>query len=44
MRYKDYMVIGSFSTEDECFMGHIGGINDIISFHIDSVEEECKAV
>jgi predicted HicB family RNase H-like nuclease len=39
MTYKGYTAIVGFSTEDECLVGHIVGINDVIGFHADSVEE-----
>jgi predicted HicB family RNase H-like nuclease len=39
MTYKDYTAIVGFSAEDECLVGHIAGINDVIGFHADSVEE-----
>jgi predicted HicB family RNase H-like nuclease len=32
-----------YSAEDECLVGHIAGINDIVGFHGDSVEEMRKA-
>ena len=37
--YKGYTAIVGFSAEDECLVGHIAGINDLIGFHADSVEE-----
>ncbi|MCL2043627.1 MAG: type II toxin-antitoxin system HicB family antitoxin [Treponema sp.] len=37
--YKGYTAIIEFSTDDECLVGHIAGINDVIGFHADSVEE-----
>ncbi len=39
MTYKDYKAVISFSAEDECLVGHIAGINDIVGFHGESVEE-----
>lgn len=39
MIYKGYTAIVGFSAEDECLVGHIAGINDVIGFHADSVEE-----
>ena len=32
-----------YSAEDECLVGHIAGINDIVGFHGDSVEDVRKA-
>ncbi|MDR2744956.1 MAG: type II toxin-antitoxin system HicB family antitoxin [Desulfovibrio sp.] len=43
MRYKGHAAIVHFSAEDECLVGHIAGINDIVGFHGDSVEEVRKA-
>ena len=39
MTYKGYTAIVAFSAEDECLVGHIAGIHDVIGFHADSVEE-----
>ena len=39
MTYKGYTAIVGFSAEDGCLVGHIAGINDVIGFHADSVEE-----
>ena len=39
LTYKGYTAIVGFSAEDECPVGHIAGINDVIGFHADSVEE-----
>ena len=43
MRYKGYSAIVQYSAEDGCLVGHIAGINDIVGFHGDSVEEMRKA-
>jgi predicted HicB family RNase H-like nuclease len=43
MEYKGYTAVVSFSAEDECLVGHILGINDIVGFHGDSVGEVRKA-
>ena len=37
--YQGYTAIVGFSAEDECLVGHIAGINDVIGFHADSVED-----
>ncbi|MDR1124782.1 MAG: type II toxin-antitoxin system HicB family antitoxin [Deltaproteobacteria bacterium] len=37
--YKGYTAIVGFSAEDDCLVGHLAGINDVIGFHADSVEE-----
>lgn len=34
---KNYMARIEYSNEDDCVIGHIAGINDIIGFHGDSV-------
>jgi len=43
MQYKGYSAIVRYSVEDACLVGHIAGINDIVGFHGDSVEEVRKA-
>lgn len=37
MQYKGYAARIEYSSEDDCFVGHIAGINDIVGFHGDSV-------
>jgi len=37
MTYKDYAARIEYSDEDQCFIGHIAGIRDVIGFHGDSV-------
>jgi predicted HicB family RNase H-like nuclease len=48
MTYKSYAARIEYSGEDECFVGHIAGIPDVIGFHGDHVEELrqafCEAV
>ena len=39
MIYKEYTATFSYSDEDECFVGHIADIDDIVGFHGDSVVE-----
>lgn len=41
--YKGYSAKIEFSQEDNCLIGHILGIQDIVSFHGDSVAEIHKA-
>jgi predicted HicB family RNase H-like nuclease len=43
MQYKGYAARIEYSNEDDCFIGHIAGINDIIGFHGDSVAKLHKA-
>lgn len=43
MIYKGYTAVIAFSAEDECLVGHILGINDIVGFHGEAVEEIRKA-
>lgn len=43
MNYKGYSARIEYSDEDECFVGHIAGIKDIVGFHGESVEEIRKA-
>ena len=37
--YKGYTAIVGYSDDDECLVGHIAGINDVIGFHANSAEE-----
>lgn len=39
MNYKGYTARLEYSDEDDCFVGHIAGINDVVGFHGDSVVE-----
>ena len=39
MNYKDYSARIEYSDEDECFIGHIAGIRDVVGFHGESVAE-----
>ena len=39
MTYKGYAARVEYSEEDECFIGHIAGIRDLIGFHGESVAE-----
>ncbi len=39
MNYKGYTARIEYSDEDECFVGHIAGIRDIVGFHAESVAE-----
>ena len=39
MNYKGYAARIEYSNEDDCFIGHIAGINDIVGFHGQSVSE-----
>src|SRR3990167_10665883 len=39
MSYKGYAARIEYSDEDDCFVGHIAGINDIVGFHGDSVSK-----
>ena len=43
MFYKNYAARIEYSDEDNCFIGHIAGINDIVGFHGESVKELHKA-
>jgi predicted HicB family RNase H-like nuclease len=43
MNYKGYAARIEYSNEDDCFVGHIAGINDIIGFHANSVTALHKA-
>ena len=39
MTYKGYAADIEFSDEDQWFIGHIAGINDVVGFHGESVAE-----
>ncbi|KAB7619413.1 type II toxin-antitoxin system HicB family antitoxin [Alkalilimnicola sp. S0819] len=39
MSYKGYLARIEYSDEDECFVGHIAGIRDVVGFHGESVGE-----
>ena len=39
MEYKGYSARVEFDADDELFVGHLAGINDIIGFHGISVED-----
>lgn len=39
MNYRGYAAKIEYSDEDDCFVGHIAGISDVIGFHADSVSE-----
>ena len=39
MTYNGYAAKIEYSDEDNCFIGHIAGIKDVIGFHADSVKE-----
>lgn len=39
MTYKGYTARIEYSHEDDCFVGHIAGIQDVVGFHGDSVAE-----
>jgi len=37
--YKGYAARIEFSAEDDCFIGHIAGIKDVVGFHADTVND-----
>ena len=39
LAYKGYAARIEFSAEDECFIGHIAGIKDVVGFHGETVSE-----
>lgn len=39
MTYNNYAARIEYSDEDNCLIGHIAGINDIVGFHGESVTE-----
>ena len=38
MTYKGYKARVEFDAEDEIFIGHLAGINDVVGFHAETVE------
>lgn len=38
MTYKGYAARIEFSDEDDCFVGHVAGIRDVVGFHACNVE------
>ncbi len=43
MNYRGYAARIEYSEEDDCFVGHIAGINDVVGFHADTVDKLHKA-
>ena len=39
MTFKGFSARVEYSDDDDCFVGHIAGIQDIVGFHGDSVKE-----
>lgn len=39
MTYKGYAARIEYSDEDQCLIGHVAGVNDVVGFHGDSVAE-----
>ena len=39
MTYEGYAARIEYSDEDDCFIGHIAGITDIVGFHGETVQE-----
>jgi predicted HicB family RNase H-like nuclease len=39
LAYKGYAARVEFSSEDECFVGHVAGIKDVVGFHGETVAE-----
>ncbi|CQH00036.1 type II toxin-antitoxin system HicB family antitoxin [Yersinia enterocolitica] len=39
MTYKNYAAKIEYSDEDQCLIGHIAGIRDVIGFHADNVAD-----
>ena len=39
MTYQGYAARIEYSDEDQCLVGHVAGINDVVGFHGDSVAE-----
>lgn len=39
MTHKIYKALVEYDDEDECFIGHLAGINDVVGFHATSVRD-----
>jgi predicted HicB family RNase H-like nuclease len=39
MKYKGHVARVDFDAEDAVFVGHLAGINDVVGFHADTVED-----
>jgi predicted HicB family RNase H-like nuclease len=39
MNYKGYTAKIEFSHDDECFIGYLIGINDVVGFHGESLQQ-----
>lgn len=39
MNYKGYFARIEFDAQDQLFVGHIAGINDVVGFHADTVAD-----
>ncbi len=39
LSYNGYAARIEFSSEDDCFIGHIAGIRDVVGFHGDNVAD-----
>lgn len=39
MTYKGYAARIEYSDDDQCLIGHVAGINDVVGFHGESVAE-----
>jgi predicted HicB family RNase H-like nuclease len=39
MSYKGYSARIEYSDDDDCFIGHLAGIKDVVGFHGESVTE-----
>ena len=37
MTYRGYAARVEYSDEDQCFIGHLAGINDVVGFHGETV-------
>lgn len=39
MAYKGYAASVEFSAKDDCFVGHVAGISDVVGFHATNVRD-----
>ena len=39
MHYNGYDADFGYSSDDDCFVGNIAGIDDVVGFHAESIQE-----
>ena len=44
MNYKGYHADFGYSDDDDCFVGHIAGISDVVGFHAESMSGTARRI